>query len=134
MDGYSLAEFVSRTAERETSGRAFDLESLHLLNVNLNGLVWTKLGAMVAHTGTIRFSREGMFEHGLGRMLKRSVSGEDFTPVKAEGQGSLYLADTGKKVSVLQLQDGIRWDIKLMRRVSGRMAGGLFNVRLGEAG
>jgi uncharacterized protein (AIM24 family) len=64
---------------------------------------------------------------------------------KAEGKGALYLADTGKKISVIHLErgsifvngndllafeDGIEWDIKLMKKVAGMLAGGLFNVRL----
>ena len=31
---------------------------------------------------------------------------------------------------VLAFQDSISWDIKLMRKIAGMMAGGLFNVRL----
>ena len=31
---------------------------------------------------------------------------------------------------ILAFEDGVRWDIKMMRKVAGMMAGGLFNVRL----
>ena len=96
--------------------------------------------------------REGIkgLEHGIGKFLKRSVSGEGTKLTKAfkynhEGQGVLYLADAGKKISILDLggdtlfvngndilafEDGIDWDIKLLRKVTGMLAGGLFNVRL----
>ncbi len=65
--------------------------------------------------------------------------------MKVEGQGRVYLADKGKKVQVLNLrneaihvngndllafEDGVKWDIKMMRRMAGMMTGGLFNVRL----
>lgn len=69
--------------------------------------------------------------------------------MKANGQGRLYLADQGKKVTIFDLNDetitvngndllafepGIKWDIKLMRKVAGMMAGGLFNVTLSGKG
>ncbi|MCH7825326.1 MAG: AIM24 family protein, partial [Acidobacteria bacterium] len=107
--------------------------------------VWTKMGAMVAYKGEIKFTREGILEHGVGKFLKRSVSGEGTKLTKAEGHGVLYLADGGKKISILDLsgdtlfvngndilafEDGLDWDIKLMRKVAGMLAGGLFNVKL----
>lgn len=64
--------------------------------------------------------------------------------MKAQGQGKLYLADAGKKIIILHLQNegiyingndllafepSIKWDIKIMKRIAGMMAGGLFNVR-----
>ncbi len=64
---------------------------------------------------------------------------------KAEGKGNLYLADSGKKVTILDLQnesiyvngndllafeESISWDVKMMRKVTGMMAGALFNIKL----
>ena len=78
-------------------------------------------------------------------MLKRAVSGEGTRLTKAEGSGRLYLADQGKKISILHLdgdtvfvngndilafEPSIEWDVKLMRKIAGLLAGGLFNVRL----
>ena len=45
-----------------------------------------------------------MFEHGAKKLLKRAVSGEGARLTRAEGQGKLYLADMGKKISILDLQ------------------------------
>jgi uncharacterized protein (AIM24 family) len=107
------------------------------------------MGSMIAYVGAIKFTREGILEHGLGKLLKKSVTGEGARLTKAEGQGRLYLADGGKKISILNLQGeaiyvngndllafqtGIQWDIKLMRRMSAMLAGGLFNVRLEGSG
>ena len=100
---------------------------------------------MVAYHGDIKFSREGVLEHGLGRMLKKSFTGEGVRLTKADGNGTLYLADQGKKVSIIDLEgqslfvngndllafeDGIEWDIKMLRKVTAMLAGGLFNVKL----
>jgi uncharacterized protein (AIM24 family) len=145
MSRYSIAEFVERTAQRDRGQGLFELESERLLEINLEGLVWTKTGSMVAYLGAIKFTREGMLEHGLGRMLKKAVTGEGTRLTKAEGRGKLYLADSGKKVTILGLQGqaifvngndllafepAINWNITMMRKVTAMLAGGLFNVRL----
>ncbi len=149
MSRYSIAEFVSQTAQKDRGEGLFELESERMLEVNVNGSVWTKMGSMVAYTGDIRFTRERMLEHGLGRLLKKSFTGEGVRLTKAEGNGSLYLADKGKKVSILNLQgetlfvngndllafeEQIQWDIKLMRKLTAMLAGGLFNVKLEGSG
>ena len=104
---------------------------------------------MVAYLGQIKFTREGMLEHGLGKMLKKAFTGEGARLTKAEGAGKLYLADTGKKITILQLADeslfvngndvlafepSLKWDITMMRKVAAMLAGGLFNVRFEGSG
>lgn len=104
MSRYSIAEFVSSTSQKDRGEGLFELETERMLEVNLSGRVWTKMGSMVAYEGDIKFTREGVLEHGLGRMLKKSFTGEGVRLTKAEGRGALYLADMGKKVSILKLQ------------------------------
>lgn len=145
MGRFSIAEFVESTVQKDRGEGFFELESDRILEVNLDGSVWTKAGSMVAYRGNIKFAREGVLEHGIGKLLKRAVTGEGVRLTKAEGNGKLYLADVGKKISIMNLQDEaifvngndilafervIQWDIKLMRKVTSMLAGGLFNVRL----
>ena len=59
MSRYSLQEFVTQTAQKDRGEGVFELESDRMLEVNLNGLVWMKMGAMVAYRGQIKFTREG---------------------------------------------------------------------------
>lgn len=149
MTRYTLDEFVEQTRQRDRGEGLFELESSRMLKINLNGGIWTKMGSMVAYTGDVKFTREGMLEHGVGKLLKRAVSGEGTKLTKAAGVGRIYLADEGKKVSIIHLQDEtifvngndilafeetIEWDIKMMRKIVGVMAGGLFNVRLSGTG
>lgn len=149
MKTYSVEEFVQTTAQKDAANNPFELENSHLLEVNLKGRVWTKAGSMIAYVGNIKFTREGMFEHGIETMLKKMVTGEGSTLMKAEGQGRLYLADKGKKLHILNLQDDaifvngqdllamedtVKWNITMMRRIGGMMAGGLFNIRLSGRG
>lgn len=149
MSRHSIDEFVASTGQQDRGQGLFELESERMLEINLDGTVWTKMGSMVAYRGAIKFTREKILEHGVGKLLKRAVSGEGTRLTKAVGQGALYLADQGKKVSIIDLggetlfvngndilafEDSISWDIKLMRKVTGMLAGGLFNVRLEGAG
>ena len=149
MARYSIEDFVSSTAQQEKGEGLFEMESERMLEVNLRGTVWTKMGSMIAYVGRVKFTREGVLEHGIGKFLKKAVTGEGARLTKAEGRGRLYLADEGKKISILDLQgesifvngndllafeEGIDWDIKLMRKVSAMLAGGLFNVRLQGSG
>ena len=144
MSKYSIAEFIKYTEQVDKGEGFFELETPRMLEVNLDGLVWAKAGSMVAYNGQIKFEREGILEHGIGSMFKKAFTGEGASLMKATGQGKLYLADSGKKVIILQLQNeaiyvngndllafetSIKHDIKLMRKVAGMLAGGLFNVR-----
>jgi uncharacterized protein (AIM24 family) len=149
MSRYSINEFLNTTAQKERGQGTFELESPHLLEVNLKGRIWTKVGAMIGYLGNVTFKREGILEHGLGTLMKKMVSGEGMSLMKAEGVGRIYLADRGKRVHILNLnnetifvngndvlamEDSIQWEIKLMRRVAGMLAGGLFNIRLSGTG
>jgi uncharacterized protein (AIM24 family) len=149
MSQYSIHEFLKQTAQRDRGQGIFELESPHLLEVNLNGRIWAKVGAMIGYLGSVTFKREGVLEHGLGNLMKKMVSGEGMSLMKMDGRGRVYLADTGKRIHILNLnnetiyvngndvlamEDTIQWDIKLMRRVAGMLAGGLFNIRLSGSG
>jgi uncharacterized protein (AIM24 family) len=145
----TLQEFVANSKEKDVSGDVFELESSHMLEARVDGLIWSKAGAMVARKGNIKFTRQGIREQGLGNLLKKAVSGEGMTLMKIEGQGRVYLADVGKKITLLRLQGEsifvngndvlateatISNEIKLMRKAAGMMTGGLFNVKLSGHG
>ncbi len=149
MSRYSLQEFVTQTAQQDRGQGVFELESDRMLEVNLNGMAWMKMGAMIAYRGQIKFTREGILEQGIGNLLKKAVSGEGARLSKAEGNGKMYLADQGKKISIIQLsgealcvngndilafEPTVTNKIQMMKRVAGMMAGGLFNVQLSGTG
>jgi len=142
---YSIAQFVNQTAERDRGQGTFELEDARLLEINLETEIWIKTGSMVSYRGDITFTRENVLEKGIGKFLKKAVSGEGARLTRAEGLGALYLADQGKKITILELKDEalyvngndilalemtIDWDINIMKKVTAMMAGGLFNVRL----
>ncbi|MBS4173206.1 AIM24 family protein [Bacillus sp. FJAT-49736] len=142
---YSIQQFIQQTKQEDKHQGLFELETPRLLEINLDGKVWAKAGSMVSYRGNIKFEREGMLEHGIGRLFKKALTGEGTALMKATGNGKLYIADQGKKISILNLhnealivngnnllafEQSIGWDIKLMRRITGMLAGGIFNVRL----
>ena len=144
-----VSEFVESSSQKDLSAEVFELESSHMLEVKLSGRVWAKAGSMVAYRGGVKFVRQGMLEQGLGNLLKKAISGEGNTLMKMEGQGRVYLADSGKKITLLRLdgesivvngndvlayEDGIDSQITMMRRVAGMLSGGLFNIRLSGRG
>lgn len=149
MSKYTLAEFIDRTKNRDRGEGLFELENPRFLEVNLDGEIWMKMGAMVAYNGQVKFTRESMLSQGFGNLLKKAVSGEGTRLTKAEGVGAVYLADSGKKIIILKLDNEaivvngndvlafetqIKCDIKMMKKMVAMVAGGLFNVRLEGSG
>ena len=149
LNRYPIEEFIKQSEQVDKGQGFFELETPRILEVNLDGQVWAKAGSMVSYQGEMKFVREGMLEHGLGTAFKKALTGEGASLMKANGKGKLYLADNGKKIIILNLQNesiyingndllafepSIKWEIKLMKKIAGMMAGGLFNVRCEGSG
>ncbi len=128
---------------------AFALQNSKLLKVRLQAVtIQAKLGAMVAYQGDVSFEHAGA--GGMGRMLKKAVSGEGTSLMKMTGTGEVFLADTAQDVHLIKLENdaitcnganvlafdaGIDWDIqKVQGGASAMMAGGLFNMSLQGSG
>lgn len=146
---YTLGELLQKTAQEERPGEKFQLESQRILEVHVEDLLWTKLGAMIAYRGSLKFEREGMMDHGLGKFIKRAVTGETSPLTKVTGRGIVYLADAAKHITVIRLQNesihvngndllafepSLDFDVKMIRRIAGMFAGGLFCVQLTGTG
>lgn len=146
---YSVEEFVNTTSQKDKNEGFFEQETPRIMEINLsNNLAWIKKGAMIAYTGDVKFTMEDLFEHGLKTVVKRFVTGESGNLVKAQGTGKVYIADEGKKISILNMQNdsiivngsnllafepSLKWDIKLMKLAS-MMAGGLTNIEVNGTG
>jgi len=146
---YSLQDFVANSAQKDHGHGVFELETPRLLELNLNGMIWIKMGAMVAYRGQVKFTREGVLDRGIGNLVKKAVSGEGSSLTKAEGQGKVYVADMGKKITILSLQNEaifvngndllalentVNYEIKMMKKLGAIVSGGLFNIRLEGTG
>ena len=131
------------------SQESFALQNSKLLKVRLEAVtVQAKLGSMVAYQGEVTFEHAGA--GGMGRMLKKAVSGEGTSLMKINGSGEVFLADTAQEIHLIKLENdavtcngtnvlafdaGIEWDIqKVSGGAAGMMAGGLFNMSLQGSG
>ncbi|WP_419884188.1 AIM24 family protein [Peribacillus sp. B-H-3] len=144
-----MDQFISETKQEDKGEGLFELETPRILEINLEDQVWAKMGSMISYLGDMKFKREGLLEHGIGKVFKKALSGEGTSLMKVTGKGKLYLADQGKTIKILQLrgeaisingndllafEKQLNWDIKLMRRVAGLLSGGLFNIKMEGTG
>ena len=140
----TLAQF-----DEVKSPDAFMLQNPRLLRVSLDQVtVHAKLGSMVAYQGDVSFKHAGA--GGLGRMLKKAVTGEGTTLMQVSGSGEVFLADRAQDVHLIYLEkdeltvngpnllafdSGIDWDIRrLSGGAAGALAGGLYNLALSGTG
>jgi uncharacterized protein (AIM24 family) len=115
------------------------LQNPRLLKVALDGTLMARQGSMVAYQGAIDFAFEG---GGVGRFLKKALTGEGVPLMRCTGRGDLFLAQDADEIhlidlegdsvtvngrNVLAFEPGLTWDI---RRVEGAsmLSGGLFNT------
>jgi uncharacterized protein (AIM24 family) len=148
---HSISDFITtHTDQDRPDAGPFEVENRATLQVNLQGTVYAKAGAMVAYRGDVKFTRKGVLADGVGKLLKKAVTGEGMTLMKMEGNGRVWLADRNKRVHVLQLdgsqnlcvngndllalQSSLDWDIVMLKSVAGALAGGLFNVQIAGRG
>ena len=128
---------------------AFALQNSKLLKVRLDqGTIQAKAGSMVAYQGEVTFEHAG--SGGMGRMLKKAISGEGTQLMKMTGSGEVFLAEQAQDIHLIKLENdyitcnganvlafdaGIDWDIKKVEGgVAAAMAGGLTNMTLQGTG
>jgi uncharacterized protein (AIM24 family) len=130
------------------STEPFALQNSKLLKVRLqDGTIQAKLGSMVAYQGDVSFEHAG--SGGMGRLLKKAVTGEGTSLMKMSGTGEVFLADLAQDIHLLQLDNekvtvngpnllafdaDIDWDIERVKGASAMMGGGLFNTTLKGSG
>jgi uncharacterized protein (AIM24 family) len=134
---------------RETeTGQAFTKQNSKLLKVELNQItIQSKLGAMVAYQGDVRFEHAG--SGGVSKFIKKAVTGEGTQLMKISGTGEVFLAFQAQDVHILKLENeaitcnganvlafdaGIDWDIKRAEGMGAMMGGGLYNMSLAGTG
>src|SRR3712207_4612927 len=112
---------------------SFALQNSKLLKVRLDQVtIQAKLGSMVAYQGDVTFEHAG--SGGLGRMLKKAVTGEGQSLMKMTGSGEVFLADTAQDIHLIYLENdkitvdgpnllafdaGIDWDIERIQGAGG---------------
>ncbi|XGI84602.1 AIM24 family protein [Halorutilales archaeon Cl-col2-1] len=144
-----LERFVESNSTTETEDE-FELENKRTLDIEVDGSVMTKAGAMVAYEGDLSFTGKSSAEGGITGFLKEAATGEGTPVMKVEGQGHVYVADQGKKIQILSLdtdeaisvngndvlafEDSVEYEIGTIGSVGGASAAGLTNVYLSGPG
>ncbi|HVE74648.1 MAG TPA: AIM24 family protein [Mycobacteriales bacterium] len=127
-----------------TSTERMALQNPRMLRVRMGAdgapeEIVARQGAMVAYQGEIEFAYQG---GGVGKFLKKVVTGEGVPLMRCRGRGDLFLAQDANELHMLDLdgdsvtvnganvlafEPGLTWDI---RRVEGAsmLAGGVFNM------
>ncbi|GAA3015432.1 AIM24 family protein [Streptosporangium longisporum] len=123
----------------------FTLQNSKMLRVELNGEVMARQGSMVAFQGQMDFDYAG---GGVGRMLKKMVTGEGAPLMRVRGQGALFVAYNADDVHLFYLENEaitvngsnllafdpqLTWDIQRVQG-AGIATGGLFNTTITGTG
>jgi uncharacterized protein (AIM24 family) len=140
-----LQKFKSSNAATD-SEKAFQKENSYTLDVAVDGEVMAKAGSMIGYTGDLSFTGKSSAEGGITGFIKEAATGEGTPVMSIEGTGHAYLADGGKKVVVLELDQGeeitvngedvlafessVSYEIGTIDSLAGAAAGGLTNVYL----
>ena len=124
-----------------TSSEVLSLQNPRMLKARLQSSeLLARQGAMVAYQGEVEFAYEGA--GGVGRFLKKALTGEGVPLMRCRGTGDVFLAQDANELHILDLdgdsvtvnganvlafEPGLTWDI---RRVEGASAlsGGAFNM------
>ena len=126
------------------SQNSFNLQNSKLLKVELNQVtIQAKIGSMVAYQGDVKFEHAG--SGGMGRFIKKAVTGEGQSLMNVSGSGEVFLADQAQDIHLIYLENdaitvngpnvlafdsGIDWVIKRVHGASSMMGGGLYNTEL----
>jgi uncharacterized protein (AIM24 family) len=142
-------DFFSTQTKLQQSELNFALENPYLLSARVGNRLWIKKGTMAAFKGGVRLRREGLFDRGFGLWLKRVTIGEGIKLTKAEGTGEIFLADQGKQITLIELEDEsivingnnllmledtLAYRIKRLKKISTLVAGGIYSLTLSGVG
>ena len=135
------SELFGQNLEKASDDR-LSLQNPRMLKARLDGSeLLARQGAMVAYQGQVEFAYEGA--GGVGRFLKKALTGEGVPLMRCRGTGDVFLAQDANELHILDLdgdagvtvnganvlafEPGLTWDI---RRVEGASAlsGGVFNM------
>jgi uncharacterized protein (AIM24 family) len=129
--------------ESDTKPGSFALQNPRMLKVDLagtGGFFYAKQGSMVAYQGQVDFAYEG--SGGMGKFLKKALTGEGMALMKVSGSGDVFLAEQADEIGIVYLEDEsvtvngknvlafestLSWDIQRVEGAS-MLSGGLFNT------
>ena len=140
----TLRDLMQQSRGKETK-ESFVLQNSKMLKVRVTDEIYCRAGSMIAYQGDLKFERTS---GGIGKWLKKTVTGEGVPLMKASGNGDLFLAHRASDITVLRLsaetlfvegrhllafENTVDWDVTVIRG-AGMTSGGLFTCRLTGTG
>jgi uncharacterized protein (AIM24 family) len=144
------ALFAAENLEKESTQPGIRLQNSKMVKVELNGEVMARTGSMVAYQGQVSFQAQG--SGGVGKWIKKALTGEGVPLMKMSGRGDVFLADRAADIHLIDLEQGdalsinganvlafdttLDYDIKMVGNVgAGLMSNsGLFNCIFSGSG
>ncbi|MDO0929165.1 AIM24 family protein [Streptomyces sp. TG1A-8] len=138
--------FSSEHVVRPAAAPGMSVENARCVRYAVDGEMYARQGAMIAHRGDLRFERKGQ---GVGGMLKRAVTGEGLPLMAVRGRGEAWFAHEAQNCFVVEVEPGdqftvngrnvlcfdptLSYGIRTVKG-SGIAGGGLFNSVFGGQG
>jgi uncharacterized protein (AIM24 family) len=145
QDAMDVTQFKTENAPTE-SDKQFQLENSYTLDVAVDGSIMAKAGSMISYTGNLSFTGQASAEGGITGIIKEATTSEGTPIMTVEGTGHVYLADSEKKIQILELdrsesitvngedvlalESSVDYEISKMDSLAGAFAGGFTNVYL----
>jgi uncharacterized protein (AIM24 family) len=133
--------FAAANLEQESEQHGMELQSSKMLKIELNGEMMARQGAMVAYQGTVEFKALG--SGGIGKFIKKAITGEGVPLMQLSGQGDVFLADNASEIFLIDLEPGdalsvngsnvlafdpsLAYDIQMVSGMGIASSAGLFN-------
>ncbi|AOP48212.1 AIM24 family protein [Streptomyces lydicus] len=131
--------FASEHMATQAAAPGMTQQNAKSIKYALDGECYARQGAMVAYRGELRFEKQGQ---GVGKFLKRAVTGEGLALMAVRGRGEVWFAHEAANCFIVDIEPGdglsvngrnvlcfdpsLSYEIKVVKG-AGMAGGGLFN-------
>lgn len=131
--------FASENTVRPATAPGMSLQNPKSIRYVVDGECHARQGSMIAFRGDLRFERKGQ---GVGKFLKRTITGEGLPLMAVRGQGEAWFAHDAANCFIIDFEPGdsltlngrnvlcfdasLGYEIQVVKGV-GMVGGGLFN-------
>ncbi|MFH9225327.1 AIM24 family protein [Streptomyces lydicus] len=131
--------FASENMATQAAAPGMTQQNAKSIKYALDGECYARQGSMVAFRGELRFEKQGQ---GVGKFLKRAVTGEGLALMAVRGRGEVWFAHEAANCFIVDIEPGdglsvngrnvlcfdpsLSYEIKVVKG-AGMVGGGLFN-------
>ncbi|MFD8328491.1 AIM24 family protein [Streptomyces lydicus] len=131
--------FASENMAAQAAAPGMTQQNAKSIKYALDGECYARQGSMVAFRGELRFEKQGQ---GVGKFLKRAVTGEGLALMAVRGRGEVWFAHEAANCFIVDIEPGdglsvngrnvlcfdpsLSYEIKVVKG-AGMVGGGLFN-------